>query len=173
VSIRRSVVSLSLPVLLSSLFQRLVSIVDIFLVGGLGAAAIAATGLGQLLVFVTMTVFWGLSTGATVVIAYLWGAREHSLARRTAFAACVVCAFMAAVASAAGALWGPGLASMLGAGPDVLSFAGPYIRLVFLYFAFTAGLNVLSAVMHGKKNKTEKKITKKYKKLGLKKKKEK
>ena len=39
VSIRRNVLNLSLPVLLSSLFQRLVSIVDIFMVGGLGAAA--------------------------------------------------------------------------------------------------------------------------------------
>lgn len=65
VSIRRNVLNLSLPVLLSSLFQRLVSIVDIFIVGGLGAAAIAATGLGQLLIFVVMTVFWGLATGAT------------------------------------------------------------------------------------------------------------
>ena len=50
-SIRRDVFRLSMPVLLSSLFQRLVAIVDIFLTGGLGAAAIAATGLGQLLVF--------------------------------------------------------------------------------------------------------------------------
>ena len=63
-----------MPVLLSSLFQRLVSIVDIFLTGGRGAAAIAATGLGQLLMVVAMTVFWGLSTGVTVVIAHLWGA---------------------------------------------------------------------------------------------------
>ena len=67
-SIRRNVIGLSLPVLLSSLFQRLVSIVDIFLVGGLGAAAIAATGLGQLLIFVVMTVFWGLATGTTVIL---------------------------------------------------------------------------------------------------------
>ena len=53
ISIRRDVFRLSMPVLLSSLFQRLVSIVDIFLTGGLGAAAIAATGLGQLLMFVS------------------------------------------------------------------------------------------------------------------------
>src|SRR5512136_3079733 len=82
VSLRRTVVSLSLPVLLSSLLQRLVSIVDIFLVGGLGASAIAAVGLGQLLVFVTMTVFWGLATGTTVVIAHLWGAGRFGTARR-------------------------------------------------------------------------------------------
>ena len=34
VSIRRDVFRLSMPVLLSSLFQRLVSIVDVFLTGG-------------------------------------------------------------------------------------------------------------------------------------------
>ena len=92
VSIRRNVVNLSLPVLLSSLFQRLVSIVDIFLVGGLGAAAIAATGLGQLLIFVTMTVFWGLATGTTVVIAHLWGGRHYDGARKAAFSAILACA---------------------------------------------------------------------------------
>jgi Na+-driven multidrug efflux pump len=85
VSIRRVVFRLSMPVLLSSLFQRLVSIVDIFLTGGLGAAAIAATGLGQLLMFVAMTVFWGLSTGTTVVIAHLWGAGKREDAGRAAF----------------------------------------------------------------------------------------
>src|SRR5512137_906811 len=106
VSIRRNVINLSMPVLLSSLFQRLVSIVDIFLVGGLGAAAIAAVGLGQLLVFVTMTVFWGLATGTTVVIAHLWGAGRFATARRAAFGAVLVCAFLAALASVLGWLVG-------------------------------------------------------------------
>ncbi|HBA88701.1 MAG TPA: MATE family efflux transporter, partial [Geobacter sp.] len=35
---------------------------------------------------------------------------------------------------------------------DVLDYASEYIRLVFLYFAFTAGLNILSAIMHGTGN---------------------
>jgi putative MATE family efflux protein len=149
VSIRRNVANLSLPVLLSSLFQRLVSIVDIFLVGGLGAAAIAATGLGQLLIFVTMTLFWGLATGTTVVIAHLWGGRRHYEARSAAFTALLACALMAAAASLLGSHFGGHLARFLGARDEVLLLTGGYIRLVFLYFAFTAGLNILSAIMHG------------------------
>jgi len=149
ISIRRNVMNLSLPVLLSSLFQRLVAIVDIFLVGGLGAAAIAATGLGQLLVFVTMTVFWGLATGTTVVIAHLWGAGQRHEARRAAFAACLACAAMTAAASTLGWAFGADLAAFLGARDDVLHLASGYTRLVFLYLAFTTGLNILSAIMHG------------------------
>jgi len=149
VSLRQRVTALSLPVLLSSLLQRLVAIVDIFLVGGLGAAAIAAVGLGQLLVFVVMTVFWGLATGTTVVIAHLNGAGRRQALRRAATSAGLACIFLALLATSLGAGYGEHLASMLGARDNVLQFAGGYIRLVFLWFAFTAGLNILSAVMHG------------------------
>ena len=149
VSIRRTVIGLSLPVLLSSLFQRLVSIVDIFLVGGLGAAAIAAVGLGQLLIFVTMTVFWGLATGTTVVIAHLWGAGRKREARRAAFTALLCCALLAAAATLLGTAFGADVARFVGARDEVLVLATGYIRLVFFWFAFTAGLNILSAIMHG------------------------
>ena len=54
-NIRQQVLSLALPVVLSSLLQRSVGIVDIFLVGGLGAQAIAAVGIVQIMVFVTMS----------------------------------------------------------------------------------------------------------------------
>jgi len=150
VSIRRRVVYLSLPVLLSALFQRLVSIIDIFMVGGLGAAAIAAVGLGQFLVFVAMTVFWGLSTGTTVVIAHLWGAGRDEDARKAAFAALLTCFAMIVGATFCGAGFGSRVALALGAGPDVMVYADEYIRLIFLYFGFTAGLNILSGIMHGR-----------------------
>lgn len=150
ISIRRRVVNLSLPVLLSALFQRLVAIVDIFLVGGLGAAAIAAAGLGQFLVFAAMTIFWGLSTGTTVVIAHLWGGGKHQDARRAAFVAILACALMAVGTSVIGSCWGDRLVRFMGAGPDVMVFAADYIRLVFLWFGFTAGLNILSGILHGR-----------------------
>jgi putative MATE family efflux protein len=149
ISIRRDVFRLSVPVLLSSLFQRLVSIVDIFLTGGLGAAAIAATGLGQLLLFTTMTVFWGLSTGVTVVIAHLWGGGRREEAGRAAFVACLACLLMTAVCTVIGSLWGGDVARLMGASSDVQAFAAEYTRLVFLWMIWTTGLNVLSAIMHG------------------------
>jgi putative MATE family efflux protein len=149
VSIRRDVFRLSMPVLLSSLFQRLVSIVDIFLTGGLGAAAIAATGLGQLLMFLTMTVFWGLATGTTVVIAHLWGAGRHEEARRAAFVSCLACLAMTVACTVAGYVWGGDIARLMGATADVQALAAEYIRLVFLWLIWTTGLNILSAIMQG------------------------
>jgi putative MATE family efflux protein len=149
VSIRRNVFRLSMPVLLSSLFQRLVSIVDIFLTGGLGAAAIAATGLGQLLMFVAMTVFWGLSTGTTVVIAHQWGAGERKDAGRAAFVACLACLLLTAACTVIGSVWGGDVARLMGASAEVQELAAEYTRLVFLWMIWTTGLNILSAIMHG------------------------
>lgn len=151
-SIRCNVFRLSMPVLLSSLFQRLVAIVDIFLTGGLGAAAIAATGLGQLQIFVTMTVFWGLSTGTTVVIAHLTGAGRHEEARRAAGTAVLFCLALTTLVSLVGAYGGGELARLMGAAPDVQQLAHEYIRLVFLWLIWTTGVNILSAIMHGAGN---------------------
>lgn len=148
-SIRCIVFRLSLPVLLSSLFQRLVAIVDIFLTGGLGAAAIAATGLGQLQIFVIMTIFWGLSTGTTVVIAHLTGAGRHEEARKAAWAAILSCIAMTAIISIAGTLGGGALARLMGVTPEVQVLADEYIRLVFIWLIWTTGVNILSAIMHG------------------------
>lgn len=71
--IRRSVLTLALPVTVSSLLQRAEGIVAVFLVGGLGAVPIAAVGLGQLLAFIATTLVSGLSVGSNVVMAQLWG----------------------------------------------------------------------------------------------------
>lgn len=149
VSIRRNVFRLSFPVLLSSLFQRLVSIVDVFLTGGLGASAIAATGLGQLLMVTTMTIFWGLSTGVTVVISHLWGAGRHEEAGKAAYIAALAALLMTAVCSLAGSQWGGDIVSLMGAEGNVQALATEYIRLVFLWMIWTTGLNILSAIMHG------------------------
>jgi putative MATE family efflux protein len=149
VSIRRNVLYLSLPVLLSSLFQRLVSIVDVFLTGGLGASAIAATGLGQLLMVTTMTLFWGLSTGVTVAISHLWGAGRKEDAARTGYVACLVGLVMTVICSLAGSHWGGDIARLMGAEANVQELAAEYIRLVFLWMIWTTGLNLLSAIMHG------------------------
>lgn len=148
-SISCTVFRLSLPVLLSSLFQRLVGIVDIFLTGGLGASAIAATGLGQLLIYCTMTIFWGLATGTTVVIAHRTGAGRKEEAQRAAGTALLFCLGLTVVVSVAGAYGGGELVRLMGATPEVLLLADEYIRLVFLWLIWTTGVNILSAIMHG------------------------
>ena len=138
-----------MPVVLSSLLQRGVSIVDIFLVGGLGAQAIAAVGIGQLMVFISMTLIWGLSSGTTVVIAQLWGADRKQEAARIGFQSVLLCLLLSLVISLFGWFLGRQGAEFLGAETAVIALADPYLKIIFLVFGFTALVNVLANIMYG------------------------
>ncbi len=147
--IRRSVMTLALPVTVSSLLQRTEGIVAVFLVGGLGAIPIAAVGLGQLLAFIATTLVSGLSVGTNVVIAQLWGARRQEDAGQAARH------FLGLAVLVSSLLVGLGLSvnrlamELLGAQPEVIALAMPYSTIIFLVIPFTVFLQVLSSLLQG------------------------
>ena len=147
--VRREVLRLALPVTASNLLHRMVTAVDIFLVGGLGAPAVAAVGLGQLLVFISMTVVWGLSTGTMVAVAQRWGAGRQGEAGRIAIHGLLATAALTVPLAGAGMEWAEDAARLMGATPAVQSLVDAYCRWVFLVFPATAVVHVLTSTMHG------------------------
>lgn len=148
-SIRRSVLRLALPVTVSSLLQRTEGILSIFLVGGLGASAIAAVGIGQLLVFIASTIITGLSAGTTVGIAQLWGARRNRDAGDAATHAVGIALVSAALLILVGWLGNRPVMQILGVADGVIAVAGPYLDIVFLLFPVTVLLQLQVAILHG------------------------
>ena len=147
--IRQQVFSLAIPVVLSSLLQRSVGIVDIFLVGGLGASAIAAVGIAQVMVFVVMSVSWGINVGVTVLVAQLWGAGRKDDAARAAWQAVLLAVAAAVLITGLGLLFGDRVAALLGADAIVQSILADYTQVLFTFIIFTIAINVLAGIMHG------------------------
>lgn len=147
--IRKSVMTLALPVTVSSLLQRTEGIVAVFLVGGLGAIPIAAVGLGQLLAFIATTLVSGLSVGTNVIIAQLWGARR----KRDGGEAALHFLGLSMVVSLGLMVCGISLngyaMQLLGAAPDVIELALPYSTLIFFVIPFTVLLQVFSSILQG------------------------
>ncbi len=148
-NIRQQVFSLALPVVLSSLLQRSVGIVDIFLVGGLGAQAIAAVGIVQIMVFVTMSVSWGVNVGVTVLVSQLWGAGRKAEAGQAAYQAMLLAVVAAGLIMFLGLSFGGRVATILGAAPAVQGIIGDYTRIIFTFIFFTISINVISGIMQG------------------------
>jgi putative MATE family efflux protein len=148
-NIRQQVFSLSLPVVLSSLLQRTVGIVDIFLVGGLGASAIAAVGIAQVLVFAVMSVSWGINVGVTVLVSQLWGAGRKADAAKASYQAILLALAAAGVITMLGLAFGARSASLLGADRAVQGILSDYTRILFSFILFTISINVLAGIMHG------------------------
>lgn len=142
-------ISLALPAVLSSLLQRSVGIVDIFLVGGLGASSIAAVGISQIMVFVVLSVSWGINVGATVLVAQLWGAERREDAAKAAYQAMLMVVAAAAGITLLGLSFGEDVARFLGASGEVLVMVREYTRIIFCFILFTMSINVLSGIMQG------------------------
>jgi putative MATE family efflux protein len=147
--IRKQMVSLALPVILSSLLQRSVGIVDIFLVGGLGASSIAAVGIAQIMVFVVMSLSWGINVGVTVQVSQLWGAGRKGDAAKAAFQAMLLAVGAALLMMLLGLSFGGKVASLLGANNEVQSILLDYTSIIFTFIFFTISINVLAGIMHG------------------------
>ena len=148
-SIRQQVFSLALPVVLSSLLQRSVGIVDIFLVGGLGSSSIAAVGIAQIMIFVMMSVSWGINVGVTVLVAQLWGAERKQDAARAAYQAMLVAIGAAGLITLLGLTFGGQVAALLGANEAVQGILSDYTKIIFTFIFFTIAVNVLAGIMHG------------------------
>lgn len=148
-TIRQQVFALALPVVLSSLLQRAVGIIDIFLVGGLGASAIAAVGIAQVMVFVVMSLSWGINVGVTVQVAQLWGAERKSDAGHAAYQAILMAVAAAVLIMFLGLTFGGNIGSLLGAQDEVRKILSEYSKIIFTFILFTISINVLSGIMHG------------------------
>jgi putative MATE family efflux protein len=148
-TIRQQVFSLALPVVLSSLLQRSVGIVDIFLVGGLGASSIAAVGIAQIMVFVAMSLSWGINVGVTVQVAQLWGAGRKGDAAKAAYQAMLLAIAASVLIMILGLSFGGGVAALLGAQKEVQTILADYTGIIFTFILFTISINVLAGIMHG------------------------
>ncbi len=148
-TIRKQVFSLALPVVLSSLLQRSVGIIDIFLVGGLGASAIAAVGIAQIMVFVVMSVSWGINVGATVLVAQLWGAERKVDAGKAAYQAILMAVIASVLIMILGLFFGGRIGALLGAQNEVQEILVDYAKIIFAFILFTIAVNVLTGIMHG------------------------
>src|SRR5574341_1705959 len=136
-NIRQQVFSLALPVVLSSLLQRSVGIVDIFLVGGLGASSIAAVGIAQIMVFVVMSVSWGINVGVTVQVAKLWRAERKGDAAKASYQAMLLAVCASAFITLIGLSFGGRVALLLGANTEVQGILSDYTNIIFAFILFT------------------------------------
>ena len=75
--ISHEVFSLALPVILSNLSRVLMSLIDVAMVGRLGAAAIAATGMGAMLFWGSLSVVMGIRTAVQTVTSRRLGQKKN------------------------------------------------------------------------------------------------
>lgn len=145
------------PILLGTLFQQLYNTADTVVVGRfVGTKALAAVGgsTGQI-VNLVVNFFVGLASGATVISARYYGARDRiklNNALHTAIALSIVGGIVTGIA---GILLTPSLLKMMNTPADVIEGSTMYLRIYFagiiFVFVYNIGSGILRAVGDSKR----------------------
>ncbi|MGI6344575.1 MAG: MATE family efflux transporter [Bacillota bacterium] len=146
---RKDVINLAWPSVVEQLLIQLFNMVDMMMVGGVGAAAIAAIGLTMQPLFVAMAGFMALNVGTTAVVARFIGAGDRDEANTTARQSLVVIGVMSIVAATLLYVFARPIVLFMGAKPDSVGYAVTYLRVMSLSFLpQTVSMNI-TAVLRG------------------------
>ena len=145
----RAVNTLAWPVILENVFQTALGTVDMIMVGSLGAGAIAGVGTAMQIVFVLQAAFAAITTGTTVLVARLVGARQDADANAVVKQSLVLGAAVATVFAALGLAFARQAISIMGAEPDVVVAGAAYLRIVTAASLLMVYMFVISGALRG------------------------
>ncbi len=128
----RQILRYATPILLSNLLQHGYSTVNLLIVGRhADHAAMAAIGSTGALNMLVTGLFIGLGTGASVVMAQSYGARDHERVHRTVHTSLAMALISGACLMVLGISLAPTLLRLLDTPPDVFGGASIYMRVYF------------------------------------------
>lgn len=136
----RSVAALVVPIALQNLINVGVNSADVLMLGRVNEVVLGAASLAGQVPFVMLLLFFGLSSGASVLTAQYWGRGDKRTISIIA-AMTLRISFVAGIVFAAAALFIPGtLMHIFTSDPELIAYGSQYLRFVapsFLFMAFT------------------------------------
>ncbi len=140
------------PIVLGTFFQQLYNTADAIIVGkAVGKEALAAVG-GSTGTLISLLVgfFVGLASGASVIIAQLFGARRAQDVSRAVHTTMAMALSSGALLTVVGLLFSSTVLEWMGTPQEVMTYALPYLNIYFLgmipQLVYNIGSGVLRAV---------------------------
>lgn len=144
---RRGIWELAWPAITSNLLMSAVGMVDIKIVGTLGASALAATTTGHRIFFIFQAVLMAITTGTTALVARAWGANNRQQAAEVTLTSVWLCVGVSVAMTAPGVLFADQLAGIFRLEPETVALAGQFIRcLSFFNIAFAINIALGTAL---------------------------
>ncbi|MGN0754905.1 MAG: MATE family efflux transporter [Aristaeellaceae bacterium] len=142
----------SIPLLIGNLAQQMYNTVDAIVIGNSawGDQGLAAVGLAGPIVNLLLVLFMGISTGASILSAQYFGAKDRPTLNRTIGASLFLVAVSGLLMMAAGYYLSPALINLTTPpSPEVGEGAIAYLQILFLGIIGCAMYNILSGILRG------------------------
>lgn len=143
-----SIISYTIPIILTSLLQLLFNAADLVIVGryrgSLSVAAVSATGA---LINLIINLFIGLSIGSGVSVAHALGGKQTEEVRRTVHTALPTALVGGLLVSVVGIMFSEPLLRMMGTPENVLPLSALYMKIYFSGMVFTMVYNFCASIL--------------------------
>ena len=140
----------SVPLLIGNFAQQLYNTVDSVIVGRyIGDTALAAVGTAGPILNLLLVLFMGIATGASILSAQFFGARDRERLSRTVGNTLLLVLGSGIGMSVIGYLLTPFLIGLTNPPAEVAEGAVIYLRIIFIGFLGGGAYNIISGVLRG------------------------
>ncbi|KAA9395942.1 MATE family efflux transporter [Haloarcula sp. CBA1130] len=140
---------LSMPIVITNLFQTAYNLADTFWLGQYSTDALAAISFAFPMVFLLISLGMGISVAGSVLVAQFTGADEEREAEYAASQTVTFAVIISFVLGIVGYFGVDTFLSLMGASEDVLPMATSYMEVISLGLLFMFGFFVFVALMRG------------------------
>ncbi|MEO6637249.1 MAG: MATE family efflux transporter [Ginsengibacter sp.] len=151
-SIRRTIFLLAIPMILEMCMESVFAVVDIFFVGKLGANATASVGLTESVLAIVYSLAFGLSMGATAVVARRIGEKNNDGAARAGAQAIVLAVVTSILIAFVGILVPKQVLRLMGATPEIVETGFKFTRIMLTGNVVIMLLFLLNGIFRGAGN---------------------
>lgn len=148
-SLRKSLLLLSIPMVLEMLMESVFAIFDIYFVSKLGADAISVVGLTESLLTIVYAFGIGFAISATAIVSRRIGEKNPLRAASAAFQALIVSLSISCIVSLVGIFYSDQLLSLMGAEQGVIDQFGGYTQWMLGGNATIMLLFILNGIFRG------------------------
>jgi putative MATE family efflux protein len=146
-ALRRSILSLAWPVIISNFLQVLATTVDLIMVGRIGVPELAAVGIGGNIVFFTFTVMIGVTSGTIALVARAIGAKDHGQADHFLSQSIVTGILLSVPMVLVGVVFSSAIVAPFSPSGEVQSLAADYVAIIFLSVPFLFIIFIANAAL--------------------------
>lgn len=147
--LRKSIIAFTWPCMAELMLVSLISIVNLSMVGHLGAYAISAVGLTNQPVFISIAVFQAFNIGATALVARFIGAKEYANAKTVVIQTLIVSVISGIVLSVIGFILSEWIVVAMGAQEDTVAYATLYMKYMSIGIFFQAIPTAVTSILRG------------------------
>ena len=149
-SVARSLLSFTIPLVLSGLLQQLFNWVDAFIVGNVnGELALAGIGATSSIYNLFITVITGFTAGLSVLTAQQYGRGERESISETLSSFSVILTLFFLLVATLGIIFIDGILRLMDTPENIFSSAAGYLRIILIGIPFLALYNTYSAILRG------------------------